>query len=66
MHIYCTLHTDHGALTWLQNCKSPEDQFAWWLEKLQEFESTTLGAMLMLFPEYHVDNVGGLQRVPLQ
>lgn len=28
------IHTDHGALTWLQNFKSLEGQLARWLEKL--------------------------------
>ena len=32
------VRTDHGALTWLQNFKSPEGQLARWLEKLQDFE----------------------------
>ena len=33
-----TLHTDHGALKWLQSFESPEGQMARWLEKLQDFE----------------------------
>ena len=32
------VRTDHGALTWIQNFKSPEGQLARWLEKLQDFE----------------------------
>ena len=35
-----TIHTDHSALTWLQNFKQPEGQLARWLEKLQEFQFT--------------------------
>jgi len=35
-----TIRTDHGALTWLQNFRSPEGQLARWLEKLQEFQFT--------------------------
>ena len=34
------VRTDHGALTWLQNFKSPEGQLAKWLEKLQEYQFT--------------------------
>ena len=34
------IRTDHGALTWLQNFKSPEGQLARWLEKLQEYQFT--------------------------
>ena len=32
------LRTDHGALQWLCNFKSPEGQLARWLEKLSEFQ----------------------------
>ena len=35
-----TVRTDHGALTWLQNFRSPEGQLARWLEKLQAFQFT--------------------------
>ena len=35
-----TVRTDHGALTWLQQFRSPEGQLARWLEKLQEFQFT--------------------------
>ena len=35
-----TIRTDHGALTWLQNFRSPEGQLVRWLEKLQEFQFT--------------------------
>ena len=33
-----TVRTDHGALTWLQNFKSPEGQLARWLETLQDYQ----------------------------
>ena len=32
------LRTDHGSLTWLQNFREPEGQFARWLEQLQELD----------------------------
>ena len=35
-----TIRTDHGALTWLQNFKSPEGQLARWLENLQGYQFT--------------------------
>ena len=37
-----TIHTDHSALTWLQNFKQPEGQLAHWLEQLHEFEFTII------------------------
>jgi len=37
------IRTDHGALTWLQNFKSPQGQLARWLEKLQEFDFSIVG-----------------------
>ena len=36
------LQTDHSSLTWLHNFKEPEGQFAWWIEKLQEYNFTIL------------------------
>ena len=32
------IRTDHGALTWLRNFKSPEGQLVRWLEELQEYQ----------------------------
>ena len=32
-----TVRTDHGALAWLQNFRSPEGQMATWLETLQGY-----------------------------
>ena len=37
-----TIHTDHSALTWLQDFKQPEGQLAHWLEQLQEIEFTII------------------------
>ena len=33
-----TIQTDCGALTWLQNFKTPEGQLTRWLEKLQDYQ----------------------------
>ena len=33
-----TVQTDHAALTWLQNFKSPEGQLAQWLGTLQDYQ----------------------------
>ena len=52
--------TDHGALTWLQNFKSPEGQLARWLEKLQEYQFTIVhrpGLRHNNAHVYHADSV---------
>ena len=58
-----TVHTNHGALTWLQNFREPEGQLARWLEKLQEYHfqlCTVLEGniiMQMLYLGIPADNV---------
>ena len=37
-----TIRTDHGALTWLKNFKTPEGQMARWLKKLQDYQFTII------------------------
>ena len=54
-----TIRTDHGALTWLQNFKSPEGQLARWLEKLQEYQFTIIHR-----PGRKHNNADALSRMP--
>ena len=35
-----TIRTDHGAITWLQNLKIPEEHLSRWLEKIQDYQFT--------------------------
>ena len=53
------IQTDHGALTWLQNFKSPEGQLARWLEKLQEYHFTIVHR-----PGLKHNNADALSRLP--
>ena len=53
------IRTDHGALTWLQNFKSPEGQLARWLEKLQEYQFTIVHR-----PGLKHNNADALSRLP--
>ena len=55
------IRTDHGALTWLQNFKSPEGQLARWLEKLQEYNFTIVHR-----PGRKHNNADALSRLPCQ
>ena len=55
------IRTDHGALTWLQNFKSPEGQLARWLEKLQEYQFTIVHR-----PGLRRNNADALSRLPCQ
>ena len=55
------IQTDHGAMTWLQNFKSPEGQFARWLEKLQEYQFTIVHQ-----PGLKHNNADALTRLPCQ
>ena len=54
-----TIRTDHGALTWLQNFRSPEGQLAQWLEKLQEYQFTIIHR-----PGRKHNNADALPRTP--
>ena len=56
-----TIRTDHGALTWLQNFKSPEGQLARWLEKLQDYQFTIIHR-----PGRKHSNADALSRIPCQ
>ena len=56
-----TIRTDHGALTWLQNFKSPEGQLARWLEKLQDYQFT-----IIHHPGRKHNNADALSRIPCQ
>ena len=53
------IRTDHGALTWLRNFKSPEGQLARWLEKLQEYQFTIIHR-----PGLKHSNADALSRIP--
>ena len=53
------IHTDHSALTWLQNFKSPEGQLARWIEKLQEYKFTVVHR-----PGWKHDNADAISRLP--
>jgi len=53
------VRTDHGALTWLQNFRSPEGQLARWLEKLQEYQFTIIHR-----PGRKHNNADALSRLP--
>ena len=56
-----TIRTDHGALTWLQNLKTPEAQLARWLEKLQDYQFTIVHR-----PDRKHNNADALSRLPCQ
>ena len=53
------IRTDHGALTWLQNFKSPEGQLARWLEKLQQYHF-----IIVHRPGLKHNNTDALSRLP--
>ena len=50
--------TDHSALQWLKNFKNPRGQFAWWLERLSDFNFEVEHR-----PGQLHGNVGGLSRL---
>lgn len=54
-----TIHTDHGALTWVQNFKEPEGQIARWLQRLQEYQFTIVHR-----PGKHYNNADALSWLP--
>lgn len=54
-----TIHTDHGALTWIQKFKKPEGQIARWLQKLQEYQFSIIHC-----PGKHHTNADALSRIP--
>ena len=56
-----TIQTDHGALTWLQNFKIPEEQLSRWLKKLQNCQFT-----IVYRPGRKHNNVDALSRLPCQ
>ena len=56
-----TIRTDHGALTWLRNFKTPEGQIARWLEKLQDYQFTIVHR-----PGRQHNNADALSRFPCQ
>ena len=55
------IRTDHGALTWLQNFRSPEGQLARWLEKLKEYNFS-----IKHHPGRKHGNADALSRIPCQ
>ena len=54
-----TVRTDHGALTWLQNFKSPEGRLARWLESLQDYQFNIAHR-----PGHRDNNADALSRLP--
>ena len=56
-----TICTDHDALTWLRNFKTPEGQIARWLEKLQDYQFTIVHR-----PGRQRNNADALSRFPCQ
>ena len=54
-----TVRTDHAALTWLQNFKSPEGQLARWLETLQDYQFDIVHR-----PGCRHNNADALSRLP--
>jgi len=60
-----TIRTDHGALTWLQNFRSPEGQLAIQLEKnfisVLYTDQATSTTMQTLSLEGHVTSVAGVR-----
>ena len=53
------VRTDHGALTWVQNFRSPEGQLARCLEILQEYRFTIIHR-----PGRKHSNADALSRLP--
>ena len=54
-----TVQTDHGALVWLQNFRSPEGKMARWLETLQGYHFNIVHR-----PGWMHNNVDALSRLP--
>ena len=56
-----TIRTDHGALTWLQSFKTPEEQLTRWLKKLQDYQFTIVHR-----PGRKYNKADALSRFPCQ